>query len=52
MSATTCVDPDYLNAVMFMYSVGIDIEYICDYMGGIDKSEVNEIIDAYNECLL
>jgi len=51
MNATTCLDPEYINAIMFMYSVGIDIESICDYIGMSD-CEVNEVISAYNECLL
>jgi hypothetical protein len=51
MSVTTCLDLDYINAIMFMYSVGIEIECICDYIGMSDR-EVNEVISAYNECLL
>lgn len=51
MLATTCLDPDYINAIMFMYSIGIEIVYICDYVG-MSEREVNEVISAYNDCLL
>lgn len=51
MNVTDCLDPDYINAIMFMYSVGIEIECICAYVGMSDR-EVNEVISAYNECLL
>ena len=47
----TFINVEYINCIMYMYSCGICIIDICNYVG-LSDIEVNNIIDAYNDCLL
>ena len=50
INSMTFFDIDLLNSVMFMYSYGIFISDISNYIG-LSEREINGIIDAYVECL-